>query len=197
MQYTRRDWRNRNKIKTAKGLQWLTIPVEVKGKYYQSINDTIVSDSTWSKKHWNTIKQNYSKANYFKNYKDVFEELYLTCNEKHLSQINYKFIAAINDVLGINTNIRWSSDFNLVDSKTERLLGICKDCKATEYISGPSAQGYLDETLFQQENINVTWMDYSNYSEYTQLYEEFEHAVTVLDLIFNEGINATNYMKSF
>lgn len=103
----------------------------------------------------------------------------------------------INEMLGIETKISWSSDFDLIDGKTERLLGLCKDCKATEYISGPAAQGYLDESLFAEENIKVSWMDYSGYKEYPQLYGSFEHGVTILDLIFNEGPSATQYMKSF
>lgn len=197
MQYTRRDWRNRNKMKTPQGLKWLTIPVDVKGKYFQKINETKVSDRNWAKNHWLQIKQNYSKAKYFKEYKNVFEELYLNCNEEYLSQINYKFIAAINKILDINTKIRWSSEFDLVDGQTERLLGICKDCEADVYVSGPAAKDYLDESLAKKENIQVEWMGYSGYDEYEQLYPPFEHGVTILDLIFNEGPNATKYMRSF
>lgn len=196
MQYTRRDWRNRNKIKTANGLQWLTIPVDVKGKYLQTIKETKVSDSLWGRKHWNAISQNYAKAKYFKAYKNKFESLYLDSEEQSLSLINYRFIAAINDILGIQTKISWSSDFALVEGKTERLLGLCKDCGATEYISGPAAQGYLNENLFEEEGIKVSWMDYSGYPEYEQRFSQFEHGVTVLDLIFNEGSNACKYMKS-
>jgi hypothetical protein len=197
MQYTRRDWRNRNKIKTPQGLKWLTIAIEVKGKYYQKINETKISDKEWAKKHWMQIVQNYKKAPYFKEYKDIFEELYLNMNEIYLSQINYKFIEAVCKILGITTKIRWSNEFNLADGKSERLLGICKDCNTDIYLSGPAAKGYLDEELFQKENIKVEWMDYSNYPEYNQLYPPFEHSVTILDLIFNEGTNAKQYMKSF
>jgi hypothetical protein len=197
MQYTRRDWRNRNKIKTSNGLLWLTIPVEVKGKYFQKINETKISEKDWAKKHWQTIALNYAKTKYFKEYKDRFEELYLGDNEEYLSQINYKFIMAINDVLGISTKIRWSSEFDLVDGQTERLLGICKDCQADVYISGPAAKDYLDESLFEAENIKVEWMDYSGYSEYAQSYPPFEHGVSILDLIFNEGPHAASFMKSF
>jgi len=197
VQYTRRDWRNRNKIKTPKGLQWLTIPVEVKGKYFQKIKDTKISDSNWKIKHWTQITQNYKKAKYFKNYKDLFKELYLNCNEIYLSQINYKFIIAINEILGIKTKIRWSSEFDLANEKNERLLEICKDCNADIYLSGPAAKDYLDEKLFEKEGIKVEWMDYSGYPEYSQLYPPFEHGVTILDLIFNEGDNAKKFMKSF
>jgi len=197
MQYTRRDWRNRNKIKTPNGLIWLTIPVEVKGKYFQKISETKVNEKDWAKKHWQSITHNYSKSKYFKEYKDVFEELYLNCHEEYLSQINYKFIVAINKILGIKTKIRWSSEFKLVDGQTEKLLGICKDCDTDIYLSGPAAKDYFDEELARKENIKVEWMDYSGYKEYEQLHSHFEHGVTILDLIFNEGPNATKFMKSF
>jgi hypothetical protein len=197
MQYTKRDWRNRNKIKTPQGLKWLTIPVEVKGKYYQKINETKISNQAWGENHWMQIVQNYKKTPYFKEYKAIFEELYLNSNEEYLSNINYNFIKVINHILDIKTKIKYSSDFDLVDGKSERLLGICKDCNADIYLSGPAAKGYLDEKLFEEEGIKVQWMDYSNYPTYNQLYPPFEHSVTILDLIFNEGSNATKFMKSF
>ena len=197
MQYTRRDWRNRNKIKTPQGLQWLTIPVEIKGKFFQKIKDTRITDKKWNIKHWRTISQNYSKAKYFKDYKDIFEELYLACDEEYLSQINYKFITTINEILEIKTKLRWSSEFELLDGQTEKLLGICKDCNADIYLSGPAAKDYFNEDLAKQENIKVEWMDYSGYKEYEQLNPPFEHGVSILDLIFNEGNRAKEFMKSF
>ena len=197
MQYTKRDWRNRNKIKTPQGLKWLSIPVEVKGKYFQKINETKISEKDWAKKHWQQIKQNYSRSKYFKDYKDVFEELYMKYDEEYLSQINYKFISTINEILGITTKIRWSSEFELVDGQTEKLLGICKDCNADVYISGPAAKDYFDEDLAKKENIKVEWMDYSGYEEYEQQHPPFEHGVSILDLIFNEGPHAIEFMKSF
>lgn len=196
VQYTKNDWRNRNKIKTPQGIQWLTIPVRQEN-LEQKIKDTKISDKKWNIKHWRTISQNYSKAKYFKDYKDIFEELYLTCDEEYLSEINYKFITTINEILEIKTKLRWSSEFKLVDGQTEKLLGICKDCNADIYLSGPAAKDYFDEELARKENIKVEWMDYSGYNEYEQLHPPFEHGVTILDLIFNEGPNATKFMKSF
>ena len=117
MQYTRRDWRNRNKIKTPEGVIWLTISVKVKGKYYQKIKDTVISDPKWNLKHWASIVRKYSKTRYFADYKDLFEELYLGSNDTFLSQINYRFLAAVCKILGINTNISWSMDYQLVDEK--------------------------------------------------------------------------------
>jgi hypothetical protein len=197
MQYTRRDWRNRNKIKTSNGPQWLTIPVQVKGKYLQKIRETIISDMGWNKKHWNSIVYHYSKAKYFHAYKELFEEIYLDCNEKFLSQINHRFLTAICEIFGINTRLTWTMDYRLIEGKTERLVDLCKQASATEYISGPTAKDYIDVELFRQEGIMLQYMDYSGYQEYNQLFPPFEHHISIIDLIFNEGPKAPKYMKSF
>lgn len=197
MQYTKRDWRNRNKIKTTYGSKWLSIPIEVKGKYLQKINEARISEENWGSKHWQSIEQNYKKSQYFHLYKDIFEELYLHHKEEYLSKINYNFIVAINSILGITTPIRFSNEFSLEEGKTEKILAICKACNADIYLSGPAAQDYFDVTLAEKEGIQIEWMDYNNYKEYNQHYPPFEHNVSILDLIFNEGPNAHKYMKSF
>jgi hypothetical protein len=197
MQYTRRDWRNRNIIKTSGGPLWLTIPVEVKGKYFQKINDTTISDTTWAKRHWTSIVHNYSKAKYFPMHRGLFENLYLNLEERFLSRVNYLFLTAICEILGITTKISWSMDYNLANGKTERLVDLCKQAGATEYVSGPAAGHYIEEELFGREGIALQYIDYSSYPEYTQLYPPFEHQVSIIDLIFNEGPEATKYMKSF
>lgn len=195
-QYTKNDWRNRNKIKTSQGVKWLTVPIYNKC-LNQKIKETKVSDRRWFVKHWNSISQSYSKSKYFKQYKDVFEKFYKEGNEEYLSEINYKLIIEICNILGIKTKIRHSSEFVLVDGKTEKLLSICMQCKADIYVSGPSAKDYFEMDLAVKNKIQTEWIDYDNYSEYTQLYHPFEHTVSILDLIFNEGPNATKYMKSF
>ena len=102
-QYTKRNWRNRNKIKTRNGSIWLTIPVEAKDKQYQKIKDTVIKDPRWGRNHWTTIVHNYSKSKYFSSYEDLFEELYLNSNERLLSQVNYKFLTSICELLGVKT----------------------------------------------------------------------------------------------
>lgn len=196
MQYTRRDWRNRNLIKTPRGTEWLTIPVEVKGKYYQAIKDTRISDTGWGKKHFAAIAHNYAKAGYFRDHKEFIEHLYLESSETYLSDINYRFIRAICDQLGIATKISWSSEYRLVEGKSERLLDLCMQARAGNYLSGPAAEDYIDETLFRQNGIRLEWMDYSGYPEYTQLHPPFVHGVTILDLLLNEGPHARNFLKS-
>lgn len=194
MQYTRRDWRNRNRIKTSNGPQWLTIPVQVKGKYYQKIKDTEVSDPNWNHRHWHAISHNYAKAPYFADYKDKFEELYLI-QDIWLSKINYHFISSICDILGIGTNITWSMDYQIDEGKTERLVSLCQQAGATHYISGPSARDYIDPTLFNMAGIELEYIDYSGYPEYEQLFPPFEHGVSVIDLLFNTGPDTLKYMK--
>lgn len=197
VQYTIRDWRNRNIIKTQNGPRWLTIPVEVKGKYLQKIKDAVISDPTWGRKHLAAIIHNYSRAKYFPMHRELFEDLYLRSEDKLLSHINYRFIVAICQILGISTTISWSMGYDLIGDKTERLVHLCLQAGATAYLSGPSAKVYLDEDLFARQGITVTYMDYSDYPKYRQLYPPFEPSVSVIDLILNEGPNSIRYMKSF
>jgi hypothetical protein len=184
-------------IKTKDGVKWLTVPVEAKGKYFQKINETKISDLSWAENHWNTIKHSYSKAKFYDEYKAVFEELYLGCKEEYLSIVNYRFMKKICEMLGISTPMIWSSEFTLLEEKTERLVDICKKLGATDYYSGPAAKAYMNEELFEYENIKIHYFDYSGYPQYSQLHGEFTHAVSIIDLIFNEGIDAPKFMKSF
>lgn len=195
MQYTRRDWRNRNQIKTPQGVQWLTVPVQVKGKYDQKIKDTLIDGSDWSIAHWKALVQNYRRAPYFDEIAAWLEPLYIDKSYTHISQLNRRFIEAVCQYLGIKTVITYSWDYTLLDGKTERLADLCKQAGATEYISGPSAKDYVEESIFTDMNIKLSWFDYSGYPEYPQLWGEFTHGVTILDLLFNCGIDAPRYMR--
>lgn len=195
MQYTKRDWRNRNKINSPNGLLWLTVPVNVKGKFFQKIIETEIADRNWKNDHWKTIISCYSKAKFFKEYRPYFEELYLGCEESTISKVNYRFLKGICDLLEIKTEFRWSSDFDLRGDKSEKLLNLCLDLKATSYISGPAAKDYLDVSLFNNHDIQVEWCDYSDYPEYEQVFGPFNHGVSILDLIFCTGPNAKNFLK--
>lgn len=197
VQYTKRDWRNRNLIKSQQGTQWLTIPIEVKGKYFQTIKDSKISEKDWNQKHWKIIVQNYSKAKYFNEFKSFFEELYIKAEYKYLSEINYFFITSINKLLNISTIISWSSDYILSEGKNEKLIDIINQTNSKEYISGPSAKNYIDEKMFAENNINIEWVNYNDYPEYEQLFPPFDHYVSIIDLIFNVGYGFKKYMKTF
>lgn len=199
VQYTVDDWRNRNKIKTKQGVQWMTIPVSKKGHLSKKISEVKVDDVRWARKHWMSLANAYAKSDYFKDYAELFETMYLHKASKleYLSEVNFLFITEINRILGISTKIRWSSEFEPGGGNTERLINICKETGAGAYLTGPAARNYLDEELFRREEIDVQWMDYSDYPVYKQLHGAFEHGVTILDLIFNTGNEAVRYMKSF
>ena len=195
MQYTRRDWRNRNQIKTPQGLQWLTVPVKVKGKYNQKIRETEIDGSDWAQSHWKSIAQNYRRAPHFHAIGEWLEPLYLEHQHYNLSTLNRCLIEAVCRYLGIDTKLSNSWDYNLLEGKTERLAGLCSQAGAHEYVSGPSAKDYIDEKVLQDMGIRLTWFEYSGYSEYPQLWGPFAHNVSILDLLFNCGPDAPEHMK--
>jgi hypothetical protein len=195
MQYTRRDWRNRNQIKTPQGVQWLTVPVQVKGKYHQKIRDTEIDGADWASVHWKALVQSYRRAPHFDEIAAWIEPLYFAETCTSLSQLNRSFIGAVCAYLGIATKISNSWDYQLIEGKTERLADLCAQAGGTEYISGPAAKGYIEESVFTGQGINLTWFEYAGYPEYPQLWGDFTHGVTILDLLFNCGKDAPRYMK--
>ena len=196
VQYTKNDWRNRNKIKTLRGAEWLTVPCG--SSISRLICEVSLDDASWQKKHWEKIKENYQHAPFFYDYKDFFEDVYLNSNWNNLSELNQYFIKNIStDLLNIKTVFNDSRNFHLERKKADRLIELLIKAGANYYVSGPAAKNYLNEEKFRSENIEIFWMDYSGYPEYNQLYPPFEHHVSIIDLIFNEGPNAKKYMKSF
>lgn len=197
VQFTRRDWRNRNLIKTPRGLEWMTVPVNVKGRYLQKICETRISKPDWGERHWSSLIQNYSKAPFFELYRPIFEPLFRR-REPLLSAVNFGFIKAICGILGVATRISWSMDYRpLKEGKTERLVDLCRRAEGTHYVSGPAARDYIEPALFDASGIGLSFFDYAGYSEYPQRFGKFEHGVTVLDLLFNAGPDAPRFMKSF
>ncbi|MBQ6468764.1 MAG: WbqC family protein [Lachnospiraceae bacterium] len=198
MQYTRRDWRNRNKIKTPQGLQWLTIPVDTKGKYLQKINETRVVDHEWAFKHLKAIRLNYSHAPYYEKYEPVLADLYEKASSlDYLSEINYLFLTGICRLLGIRTKITWSSDYTLVPGKTERLAGLVLSAGGDYYLSGPAAKDYIVDEVFEDAGIELAYMDYEGYPEYPQLHGDYVSTVSIIDLLMMTGPDAPSYMKCF
>jgi hypothetical protein len=195
MQYTKRDWRNRNLIKTPNGLKWLTIPVEVKGKFIQKIKDTKIADKNWNLSHWETIKQNYKSAPKFKEVSDWIEPLYRNCQFEYLTDVNLHFIQSICNYLQISTEIKFSDEFELAEDRTERLVKLCEELDVTDYFSGPAAKAYMEINKFTDKNINVHYWNYSNYPEYNQLHGDFDHGVSIIDLLLNEGASSINFLN--
>ena len=194
-QYTKNDWRNRNIILGKNGPQWLTIPVFHKF-LQQTIEQTQIANTNYLQKHWKTLAQVYAKSKYYRDVLSFLEPLWtLLKDENKLSPINQAFIRHINVYLEIETRMHNARDFILPKGKTERLVAICKSLGASDYLSGPAAKTYLDVSLFEKENIKVRWFNYDGYKPYKQLYPAFHDKVSILDLLFNTGKNAKEFMK--
>jgi hypothetical protein len=176
-------------------VQWLTVPVKVKGKYHQAIRETEIEGAQWANDHWKALSQNYRRAPCFSEIAGWLEPLYLAKLPTHLSQLNRRFIEAICAYLGIKTAISNSWDYPLSEGRSERLADLCASAKGSEYISGPAAKDYIEEAVFVERGIKLTWFDYTGYPEYPQLWGEFTHGVTILDLLFNCGKDAHRYMR--
>jgi hypothetical protein len=191
-QYVKRHWHNRNRIKTADGVQWLTIPVTVKGRFEQPI-DQVEIEKPWAEKHWRTLELAYQQAPFFEQLAPAVKAWYERADKQtRLTDVNAIFLHGITGLLGLKTGIVRDTVYPLRGSKTERLLEIARAARADRYLSGPSARTYLDESLFA--GIAVEWMDYEGYLEYPQLHGGFEQAVTVLDLLFNTGPEARRFL---
>jgi hypothetical protein len=195
VQFTKRDWRSRNRIKTKDGSAWLSIPVHTSGRYSQRIEDTTISDPDWAKRHWDTIRHSYVRAPFFETLAPLVEPLYMNPVSDRLSLVNHAFLVTICGLLGITTPISWSAAYRTRDDRNERLIDICHACDATEYLTGPSAVAYLDDAAFRAAGITIRVADYGGYPEYAQPHPPFDHFVSALDLLFCTGPRAIDYMK--
>lgn len=196
VQYDRRGWRNRNRIKTPQGVRWLTIPVHSKGYQiaHTPINQIRIAwEHPWNTEHWKTIKFSYSKAPFFSKYAPLLGQFYQR-HDEYLADFCIDFTIALAKELGIaETRFIRSSELKVSGVKTDRLLNILRLLKATHYITGPSAQNYLEEEKFHQAGISLEYMHY-DYPEYPQLYPPYEPQVSILDLLFMTGQNALDYI---
>jgi hypothetical protein len=172
--------------------------VQTKGRYHQRIDETIIGEEGWSDRHWRNLVGAYSRAEHFSEVAPFVQGMYQAASaETHLTCVNRIFIAGIARLLGIRTAITQSTDYEARGVKTERLVSLCQAVGASEYISGPAAQAYIDPGEFARAGITLTYMDYSGYPEYPQPHPPFEHAVSVLDLLFCVGPSeAPNFMKA-
>ena len=194
-QYVRRHWHNRNRIKTAHGLQWLTIPVITKGRFEQPI-DAVEIEKPWADKHWRALELAYKRAAFFDHYAATVKGWYERADSQaRLTDVNEIFLRGVAGLLGLKTRIARDTAYPVEGTKTERLLGIARAAGADRYLSGPSAMQYFDESMFTAAGITPEWMSYEGYPEYRQLHGGFEHEVTALDLVFNTGPDARRYLS--
>lgn len=193
VQFTKADWRNRNKIKTQHGALWLTIPVSHKNN--DLIDEIRLYDKLWEKKHWKNIMQFYTKAAYFATYKAFFEYVYMECEWERLSELNQFLIKTIStEFLGIKTKFVDSRQLSATGGKLDRLICLLKKIDTGVYISGPNARNYIDEKAFDDAGMKLIYKDYTGYPEYPQFFPPFVHDVSILDLLFHTGPDAPYFI---
>ena len=190
VQYTKNDWRNRNRIYTKNGLQWLTIPISADAVKLK-ISEVEIKDQNWQDLHYKTISLGYAKAPFFHQLKPLLEEVYIQKQWKNLSTVNRFLIEKVSALLGIETTFKNSKDFILEGDRVERLINLLRQSGATTYISGPAAKEYLKgyESLFVENNIQLQYKDYSGYPLYPQMKESFENYVSIVDMLANIELN--------
>ncbi|HXS75082.1 MAG TPA: WbqC family protein [Terracidiphilus sp.] len=202
VQYTHKDWRNRNQIKTQSGLIWLTVPVRSSGRLStcQRIEETRIADPRWAVKHLASFRHAYRKAAFFAEVLDWLEPLYgELAAESLLTVVNERLLRRFADYLRIGTVISRTSNYIPAEAldhldRTERIILLCKAAGATRYLTAPAARTYLDEEAMASAGIEVEWMDYAGYRPYSQLWGEFEPKVSTVDLLFNMGTEAARYV---
>lgn len=198
VQFTKNDWRNRNRIVLNGKLHWLTLPIRTAGRFGAAIRDVEVASTDWAAAHWQTLRQAYRGAPHFKTVGPALEQAYAaTAALSHLSRINEHFLRSIASLLQLDTTILHADIVpRTTDDPTGRLLEICKARGATTYVSGPAARAYLDLAAFRDAGIAVCFADYSGYPAYSQGCSPFEHGVSAVDPLMQCGPDARSHLKA-
>jgi len=195
VQYLKKDWNNRNKIKTIQGGIWLTVPVQTKGKFNQTLKEVQIDNSVnWRKKHWQSIKLNYSKAPYFNRYAGFFEEIYQH-EWDYLNDLNKTILMFLLEELKIKVDFIDSDKLNLVGEKSDLVLDMCLKTKADTYIFGTLGKDYADVNKFNENGVKVIFQEYKH-PEYKQQFGKFEPYMSVIDLLFNCGNDSLDIIMS-
>ncbi|MGF7055272.1 hypothetical protein GGC47_004483 [Bosea sp. OAE752] len=198
VQFTRRDWRTRNVIKTPQGVHWLSVPVQQKGNFHAPIDSICIADPGWWQAHLKSIEIAYRRATHFDDAFPLVQRLFETIADlPTLSQVNQGMITTLCKALGIEA--RFLRDIDLLPREamaamrpTERLVKLSAAADAQIYLSGPSAKSYLDEDEFNALGMQVEWMDYRRFEEpYPQVWGDFASGVSIIDTLLNLGLDQT------
>ena len=187
VQYVRRGWHNRVKIKSPNGINWLTVPVNSKNKFTQELRNTEIDNSTkWKSKHLGLLLQCYGRSKYFDIVFPILEQVYSN-EHRLLIDLNMELTNAILKFLEISSSILFSSEYSAIGTKNNLLIALLKEVRATDYLSGLGARNYLEESLYNKNKINVTWQDYTP-PIYLQAPEnEFIPGLSIIDCLFHCG----------
>ncbi len=196
VQFKKRYFENRNKIKAANknGWEWLTVPVVTKDRYTQDINEVEIDyTQDWQRKYINKIRQNYGESRFFP---EIFAEIEIIINKRfnRLFELNLALINFFKSYLGILTPAILASSFSN-GKGSDLILDLCLKRKADTYLSGPDGRNYLLLEAFQRNKIRVEYHDYVH-PVYTQKYGPFISHMSIVDLIFNYGSDSKKIIRN-
>jgi len=186
VQYLPKDWNNRNRIKTAVGSKWLTVPVLKAGHREKVISEIEINNNVpWRRKHWQSLYINYKKAPYFDKYAPFFEDVYKREWDR-LVELNEYMLQWFLKILGIDVKFLDASKFSFEGKKSALVLDMCSKLNADTYIFGKLGKDYVEISAFNDNNIDVIFQDYKH-PVYSQLHGNFLSHMSIVDLLFNCG----------
>jgi hypothetical protein len=197
VQFEKRSWQQRNRIKTPSGLQWLTVPVISRGRRNQLINEVEIETPQFSRDHCRAVEHNYRRAQFFGDYFEQFSSQLICSEGTRLADLNIRLIEWFMKALGIGTRLVVSSTLRQSGKRTELLANLCESQRANLYVSPLGSSVYLlkDKAVLLEKGIDVVFQHYEH-PEYKQLFPPFHPYASALDLIFNEGRRSIEILRS-
>jgi len=195
VQYQRKDYNNRNKIKTSNGELWLSVPVESKGHLNKNVSDILIIQDNWVQKHIRSIELNYKKTPFYKDYFPELQEILIDQSKSSLGLLNLKLLEYFMNCLGIKTPLVKASDYNFNGIGSELVLDMCIKLGANKYIFGAQGKNYANTNSFIKANIQVEFQNYTH-PVYSQIGRDFVPYMSIIDLLFNEGEQSFEILMS-
>lgn len=195
VQFLRRGWHHRDKIKGPHGARWLTLSID-KGGYHQTLTEVRLApiEQGWIESQLNVLRESYRKAPYFESYFEELERIYYSGTDR-LVPFNLQVLKFLMRALDLRVEMRFSSEMAVPGTKSERLINLVKTVGGTHYYTGIGSRSYLDEAMFVREGLAVEWQDF-RHPTYPQLHGDFVPYLSTLDLLFNCGPQAKEVLRS-
>ena len=195
VQYQRKDYNNRNKIKTSNGELWLSVPVESKNHLNKNVSKILIVQGNWVKKHLKSIELNYKKTPFFKDYFPELQSILINESKNSLGYLNLKLLEFFMECLSIDTQIVKASDYSFDGIGSDLVLDMCVRLGADSYIFGEQGKNYADVKAFKEAEIVVEFQNYIH-PVYRQMGRDFLPYMSIIDLLFNEGGKSYDILMS-
>jgi hypothetical protein len=192
VQFKKNEWQNRNRIRTAQGWQYLTVPVL--HEFLQRLDQVRINNQTdWRRKHQTALETHYRKAPHYDRYVPAFRELYIRDWER-LAPLNIEVIRMLTEAFGITTKLVEASRFSTREEQTGRLVDLCRALGADRYLAGEGGRAYMNLAEFEAAGITVEFQEFAH-PEYAQVYAPFITGLSAIDLLFNCGSDGIELLR--